>query len=81
MEDQVILVDESNHEIGVAGKMAAHRSGSMQRALSVFVFDASGRLLLQKRASIRFKFTALLMEGRGYVRKFDWQALCGNELR
>ena len=54
MEDQVILVDERNNEIGVAEKMTAHISGKMHRALSVFVFDASGRLLLQKRAALKY---------------------------
>lgn len=59
MEDQVILVDENNKPIGTAGKMAAHRLGLMHRAISVFVFDASGRLLLQQRASIKYHSAGL----------------------
>lgn len=54
MEDQVILVDEQDNQIGVAGKLAAHRSGSLHRALSVFVFDSCGRLLLQRRAALKY---------------------------
>lgn len=54
MEDQVILVDERDNPIGVAGKLAAHQSGKLHRALSVFIFDFSGRLLLQKRASAKY---------------------------
>lgn len=54
MEDQVILVDEQDNQIGVAGKLAAHRSGRLHRALSVFVFDSAGRLLLQRRAAMKY---------------------------
>lgn len=54
MEDQVILVDAHDNEIGAAGKLAAHRSGSLHRAFSIFVFDFSGRLLLQRRAAKKY---------------------------
>ncbi len=54
MEEQVVLVDEADRAIGVEGKMAVHRSGKLHRALSVFVFDAGGRLLLQQRASAKY---------------------------
>jgi isopentenyl-diphosphate delta-isomerase len=54
MEDQVILVDEQDNPIGAAGKLAAHRSGSLHRAFSIFVFDRSGRLLLQRRAATKY---------------------------
>jgi isopentenyl-diphosphate Delta-isomerase len=54
MEDQVILVDRHDNPIGTAGKLAAHQSGRLHRALSVFVFDPSGRLLLQRRAATKY---------------------------
>lgn len=54
MEDLVVLVDENDREIGVEGKLAAHRSGKLHRAISVFVFDRDNRLLLQQRASIKY---------------------------
>lgn len=54
MEEQVILVDADDNELGVEGKMAAHRSGRLHRAISVFVFDSGGRLLLQRRASGKY---------------------------
>ncbi|WP_129843302.1 isopentenyl-diphosphate Delta-isomerase [Streptomyces sp. RFCAC02] len=45
------LVDEDGTTIGTAEKLAAHRApGRLHRAFSVFLFDASGRLLLQRRA-------------------------------
>lgn len=54
MSDQVILVDEMDRPVGVDEKMAAHRAGSLHRAISVFVFDAKGRLLLQRRAAAKY---------------------------
>jgi len=54
MEDQVTLVDENDIEVGVEEKMAAHRSGKLHRAVSVFIFDSGGRLLLQKRAAAKY---------------------------
>lgn len=48
--ERVILVDEADTDLGVAEKLAAHVGGQLHRALSVFVFDRSGRLLLQRRA-------------------------------
>src|SRR5262245_35928082 len=46
----LVLVDEDDREIGVVEKMSAHREGVLHRAVSVFVFDRAGRLLLQRRA-------------------------------
>ncbi|WP_435861244.1 isopentenyl-diphosphate Delta-isomerase [Streptomyces morookaense] len=45
------LVDESGRTIGTAEKLSAHVApGRLHRAFSVFLFDDSGRLLLQRRA-------------------------------
>lgn len=45
------LVDEEGRTIGTAEKLAAHQApGQLHRAFSVFLFDESGRLLLQRRA-------------------------------
>lgn len=49
-EELVVLVDQADREIGTAEKLAAHRDGTLHRAFSVFVFDARGRVLLQRRA-------------------------------
>lgn len=48
--ESVVLVDEADREVGVADKMEVHRTGAMHRAFSVFLFDPSGRVLLQRRA-------------------------------
>ncbi|MFJ4870186.1 isopentenyl-diphosphate Delta-isomerase [Streptomyces sp. NPDC088757] len=45
------LVDEDGRTIGTAEKLTAHQApGQLHRAFSVFLFDESGRLLLQRRA-------------------------------
>jgi len=50
--DQVILVDELDHEIGVMDKIEAHRgAGKLHRASSVFLFNGEGKLLIQQRSS------------------------------
>ncbi len=48
--EQIILVDPSDRKVGAMGKLAAHRSGLLHRAFSVFIFNARGELLLQQRA-------------------------------
>src|SRR5688500_15043746 len=49
-DDHVILVDTSDTAIGSAPKHEVHQRGTLHRAVSVFVFDAERRLLLQRRA-------------------------------
>lgn len=46
----LVLVDEEDRPLGTAQKHRAHTEGWLHRAFSVFLFDASGRLLLQQRA-------------------------------
>ena len=64
LTDQVITVDEADNPTGGATKAAAHRfipggptpTGRLHRAFSVFLFDSSGRLLLQRRAASKITF-------------------------
>ncbi|TCJ14203.1 isopentenyl-diphosphate Delta-isomerase [Flaviaesturariibacter flavus] len=49
-EVQVVLVNEHDEPQGTAGKLEAHRRGLLHRAISVFLFDNKGRMLLQRRA-------------------------------
>ncbi len=60
MSEQVVLVDESDAELGTAGKAEVHRGrGELHRAVSVFLFDGDGRLLLQRRAATKYHFAGL----------------------
>ncbi len=54
MEEQVILVDEHDREIGTEAKLSAHAAGKLHRAFSVFVFDTDGNLLIQRRAATKY---------------------------
>ena len=50
-DEQLILVDSDDREIGVLAKADAHRGrGTLHRAFSVFVFNPAGELLVQQRA-------------------------------
>jgi isopentenyl-diphosphate delta-isomerase len=49
--DQLILVDEADREVGHLGKADCHAGGGiLHRAFSLFIFNASGELLLQQRS-------------------------------
>ncbi len=55
--DKVILVDDADVAIGTADKLAVHNPpGQLHRALSVFMFDGAGRLLIQQRAVSKHHF-------------------------
>lgn len=54
MATEVILVDEQDRQIGTAEKLAAHQSGALHRAFSLFVFNSRGELLIQKRAAGKY---------------------------
>lgn len=55
--EQVILVNEHDEPIGEAGKLVVHEGpGQRHRAFSVLLFDGDGRVLLQKRASVKYHF-------------------------
>lgn len=56
MGEEVILVDSDGHDVGTASRIDAHRRGLMHRAVSVFLFDSGGRLLLQERAAAKATF-------------------------
>lgn len=54
MMGNVILVDKKNHFLGEMEKMEAHRRGLLHRAFSIFIFNNSEELLLQKRNSSKY---------------------------
>ncbi len=53
-EEQVILVDKKDNQIGLMPKMEAHEKALLHRAFSVFTFNDKGELLLQQRAADKY---------------------------
>lgn len=50
-DEPLILVDESDNEVGYRSKGDCHEGhGILHRAFSIFLFDKQGRVLLQQRA-------------------------------
>ncbi|XP_005089882.1 isopentenyl-diphosphate Delta-isomerase 1 isoform X2 [Aplysia californica] len=61
MEEECILVDENDKNIGSASKKVCHlleniNKGMLHRAFSVFLFNSKGELLLQQRAEAKITF-------------------------
>lgn len=53
-EEQVVLVDENDKEIGYMGKQEAHVKGLLHRAFSIFLMNDKGEWLLQQRALSKY---------------------------
>ncbi len=52
--EEVILVNKEDRVIGRMEKLAAHEEGILHRAFSVFLFNANGEMLLQRRALSKY---------------------------
>ena len=50
MQEEIILVNEYDEEVGTMEKMETHRKALLHRAFSVFIFNSSNEMLLQQRA-------------------------------
>lgn len=46
----VVLVDENDRQTGLMEKLEAHQKGLLHRAISVFVFNSRGEMLIHRRA-------------------------------
>lgn len=57
--EYVILVNNNDQSLGTMEKMEAHEKGIMHRAISVFVFNTRGEMLLQKRADEKYHSAGL----------------------
>ena len=53
-EEQVILVNEKDEQIGLMPKQEAHEKALLHRAFSVFVFNEANELMLQQRAHEKY---------------------------
>lgn len=49
-EEQIILVDTHDVQIGTMGKLETHEKGLLHRAFSIVVKNSAGQILLQERA-------------------------------
>ena len=58
-EEKVVLVDDSNNQVGLMPKMEAHLKGVLHRAFSVIIFNNNGEVMLQKRASTKYHTPSL----------------------
>ncbi len=54
MEQKVILVDQNDKEIGLEDKLKAHHQGKLHRAISVYIFNSKGQILMQQRAAGKY---------------------------
>lgn len=52
--NKVVLVDDKDRAIGWSDKLQAHQDGLLHRAFSIFIFDSSGNMLLQQRATAKY---------------------------
>lgn len=53
-EEHVILVNESDEQIGTMPKMEAHEKAVLHRAFSVFIMNEKGETMLQQRAAHKY---------------------------
>jgi len=54
MPPPVVLVNKNDQSLGTADKLQVHTEGLLHRAFSIFLFDPTGRLLLQRRAADKY---------------------------
>ncbi|WP_339656828.1 isopentenyl-diphosphate Delta-isomerase [uncultured Maribacter sp.] len=53
-EEEVILVNQENEQIGTMPKMEAHEKALLHRAFSVFIVNDGGEIMLQQRAASKY---------------------------
>jgi isopentenyl-diphosphate delta-isomerase type 1 len=56
MEEIFDIVDDQDRVIGQAPRSEVHRRKLLHRAVSIFVFDSQGRLLLQQRSATKDEY-------------------------
>jgi isopentenyl-diphosphate delta-isomerase len=57
MPEEVILVDQWGRPMGYEEKLRAHQNGGrLHRAFSIFIYNAEGEMLLQRRSRKKYHF-------------------------
>lgn len=59
MDNDVILVNSDDQQLGSMNKLEAHQRGALHRAFSIFIFNSRGELLIQKRAREKYHSPSL----------------------
>ena len=54
IEEQVILVDQNDQQIGLMNKLEAHEKAILHRAFSVFILNDENQIMLQQRAHQKY---------------------------
>ncbi len=54
VEEQVILVNESDEQIGLMPKIEAHQKAVLHRAFSVFILNKNNEIMLQQRSHQKY---------------------------
>ncbi|RTY68944.1 isopentenyl-diphosphate Delta-isomerase [Flavobacterium sp. GSP27] len=54
LEENVILVNENDEQIGLMPKLEAHEKAVLHRAFSVFVLNSTNEIMLQQRAGQKY---------------------------
>lgn len=54
IEENVILVNENDEQIGLMPKLEAHEKAVLHRAFSVFVLNDKNEIMLQQRAALKY---------------------------
>jgi isopentenyl-diphosphate delta-isomerase len=58
--EEIILVNVNDAQIGFETKLKAHENGGkLHRAFSIFIFDDTGKMLLQRRSKKKYHFGGL----------------------
>src|SRR5579864_2370237 len=58
-EEEVVLVDENNAVLGYMGKLEAHKTGLLHRAISIIIFNDKGEMLIQQRGLKKYHWAGI----------------------
>lgn len=59
MEEQVVLVNETDTIEGLMGKTEAHEKGLLHRAISIVLFNSKREMLIQQRAFTKYHWKGI----------------------
>lgn len=59
IKELVTCVNDNDEVVASMEKLSAHRDGTLHRAVSVFIFNSNGQLLIQRRALSKYHSAGL----------------------